>query len=306
MEYFIGMDGGGTKTACLAVDSTGKAVYNTIGGPSNFLMLGDDKVARMLLSLIEECRENLKCEYSDFRGIVLGTTGAGRRHDAERLESAFASLAAEKGLSMPFHVESDARVALEGAFSGKPGSILIAGTGSIMFGKDSQGNIHRVGGFGRFIGDQGSGYALGRRGLTMVAKEMDGRGDTTLLTELVRDKFSITNAPEIITAIYGNNFDMASVAPLVMQAAEQDDDVCLNIVEEETQELVLHLCAMQRKIDEPVLRVAPIGSIITTDNFFSRMFRQKVERLCSNVMLSKPELSPEMGAVLMARQIAGL
>ncbi len=78
-----------------------------------------------------------------------------------------------------FVVESDARVALEGAFSGNPGSILIAGTGSIMFGKDSKGNIHRVGGFGRILGDEGSGFHIARSGLTAVAKQFDGRGERT-------------------------------------------------------------------------------------------------------------------------------
>lgn len=301
MKYLIGMDGGGTKTACLVTDLQGKEIFKTTGGPSNFLMQGTEKVSEMLFNLITECKNKLECEYSDFEVIVLGTTGAGRRSDAERLENAFNEHAKSKGVTFNiFYVDSDARIALEGAFSGKPGSILIAGTGSIMFGKDSAGEIHRVGGFGRFIGDQGSGYHIGKQGLTMLAKAFDGRGEKTILSDLVKEKFNIDTPEILITEIYKNNFDIASVAPLVIEAAEKEDEVCLSIIEEECHELILHLFAMQKKINEPMLKVAPIGSVITTDNFFARTFRQRVEKLCTNVQLKERENSPDMGAIIMA------
>lgn len=301
MKYLIGMDGGGTKTACLVTDLQGKEIFKTTGGPSNFLMQGTEKVSEMLFNLITECKNKLECEYSDFEVIVLGTTGAGRRSDAERLENAFNEYAKSKGVTFnTFYVDSDARIALEGAFSGKPGSILIAGTGSIMFGKDSAGEIHRVGGFGRFIGDQGSGYHIGKQGLTMLAKAFDGRGEKTILSDLVKEKFNIDTPEILITEIYKNNFDIASVAPLVIEAAEKEDEVCLSIIEEECHELILHLFAMQKKINEPMLKVAPIGSVITTDNFFARTFRQRVEKLCTNVQLKERENSPDMGAIIMA------
>ena len=98
---------------------------------------------------------------NDIEAIVLGTTGGGRRNDAELLEKKIFEDVKQKSISInKFRVESDARIALEGSFSGKEGSILIAGTGSIMFGKDEAGEIHRVGGFGRYIGDEGSGYRI--------------------------------------------------------------------------------------------------------------------------------------------------
>ncbi|MGQ9799978.1 MAG: N-acetylglucosamine kinase, partial [Ignavibacterium sp.] len=156
MKYLIGIDGGGTKSKCVITDFEFIPKFETSGGPTNFLMLGTDKVAETILGLIHQCVINLNIKYEDIAAIVLGTTGGGRKTDAEDLEKAITHLAAHKRILLnKFQVESDARIALEGAFSGKPGSILIAGTGSIMFGKDSKGVIHRVGGFGRFIGDEG-------------------------------------------------------------------------------------------------------------------------------------------------------
>ncbi len=99
---------------------------------------------------------------------------------------------------------------MEGAFSGKPGCILIAGTGSILFGKDKNGLMHRNGGFGRIIGDEGSGHSIGRKGLSAVAKELDGRGKSTLITKMLNKKYNISSASDLIINVYKNNFDIAS------------------------------------------------------------------------------------------------
>lgn len=304
MKYLIGIDGGGTKTKCVVTDLSMTILFECFGGPSNFLMLGTEKVSETILSLVEQSKSALNCEYGDFAAIVLGTTGAGRRNDAEMLENAFNKYINEKGITLNcFRVESDARIALEGAFSGKPGSILIAGTGSIMFGKDSAGVIHRVGGFGRFIGDEGSGFFIGKLGLTAVSKQFDGRGKETLLTKLLFEKFNISTPEVLITEIYKNNFDIASVAPLVLEAAAQGDEACLNIVEAQTDELILHLASMSAKINEEKVYVSFIGGIISNDHIFSRIFRKKISEKLPVINIKDPDFAPEMGAVVMAKEL---
>lgn len=302
MQYYIGMDGGGTKTACVLVDSDLKVLHKCSGGASNFLIIGTDKVSQHISNLINDCLASAKINSKDISGIVLGATGAGRRNDAEKMESAFIDYANACGLGkLSFHVESDARVALEGAFAGKPGSILIAGTGSIMFGKDENGEIHRVGGFGRFIGDEGSGYSIGRKGLKELAKSYDGRGIPTLLAKLAGDKFELTSPESIINAVYKNNFDVASIAPLVIEAAEKNDDVCLNILNEECMELQLHIEAMKKKIQVDVLNISLIGGIVTSDNFFAKMFKKRVSENFPFANIKLPDFPPEIGAAIMAK-----
>lgn len=302
MKFYIGLDGGGTKTKLVVADENLNKIFEKEGGASNFLMAGVEKVSEMLLNLIADSLKEAKLDAKDIEAILIGTTGAGRRSDAERLENGFKEISKNKGFSFSnFFVESDARIALEGAFSGKSGAILIAGTGSIMFGKDSTGVIHRVGGFGRFIGDQGSGYMLGRKGLIAVSKHFDGRGIPTKLSKLLYEKFNISSPEELITEIYRNNFDIASVAPLVMQAAEMNDEVCMDILEEESEELIMHIVAMMEKIKEPELKVCLIGGVISNDNIYSRMFKEKVSKKFKNVKIQPPELEPAMGAVLMAK-----
>jgi N-acetylglucosamine kinase-like BadF-type ATPase len=298
------MDGGGTKTHCILTDLNGKIIHECTGDASNFLVKGVDPVCQTLFDLITEITHNSNIKYSDLAAVMLGTTGAGRRRDAEALETAFKNFCATKGVKINrFYVDSDARIALEGAFSGKPGSILIAGTGSIMFGKDAKGNIHRVGGFGRFLGDEGSGFVIGKKGLTAVSKYFDGRGSNTLITSLVKERFNIASSEELITEIYKNNFDIASAAPIVIEAAEKGDDIALKLIDEETNELILHIKAMDKKINEQVLKVSFIGGIISTDNFYSRTFRKKISRQLPNVVLKEPDYPPAMGAILMAKDL---
>lgn len=295
------MDGGGTKTKCVLTDENLRPLHECKGGPSTFLLQGTEKVSETLLNLILECVEKAKISVEAIEAVLIGTTGAGRRSDAERLEEGFTKYAKERGYSFKiFRVESDARIALEGSFSGKPGSILIAGTGSIMFGKDNSGNIHRVGGFGRFIGDQGSGYALGKQGLIAVSKAYDGRGEETVLTSKLKEQFGIADSAQLIIEIYKNGFDIASVSPLVVESAEEGDNICKIIVEEEVNELVLHIKAMKETLNEEKLLISPIGGTITTDNFYAKTFNNKVKELFSDVEIVEAEKEPALGAVLMA------
>ncbi|MDP4114556.1 MAG: BadF/BadG/BcrA/BcrD ATPase family protein [Bacteroidota bacterium] len=303
MKYLIGIDGGGTKTHCVLTDFDLNIIYECYGGPSNFLILGDDIVCNTLFNLIESCKTFINGSYDDIAYVVLGTTGAGRRNDAERLENSFTTFLETKNIVLNFRVESDARIALEAAFSGKPGSILIAGTGSIMFGKDASGDIHRVGGFGRYIGDEGSGYSIGKKGLIAVSKSFDGRSGHTLIADLVAEKFKISSPEILITEIYKNSFDIATVAPLVLKAAEMGDDTALKIINDETDELVLHIIAMQKKINEDSLFLAFVGGIICNENIYSKEFVEKITTRLPYVSIQQPDFPPELGAVLMAKEL---
>ena len=305
MKYLIGMDGGGTKTKCILTDNNLNPIYETTGGPSNFLVIGTDKVSETILNLVDKCLLDQNISSSDIAAIVLGTTGGGRINDAEILENQILNDAYKKDLTINrVKVESDARIALEGAFSGNTGSILIAGTGSIMFGKDEEGKIHRVGGFGRFVGDEGSGYRIGRIGLNAVARAYDGRAKQTKIADLLEQEFSISSAEELITEVYRNNFNIASVAPLVFDAAESGDKIAQRILEDEADELLLHVTTMKEKLKVQLLKVSLIGSLLTTSNYFSYLFNEKVVRNFDDVQIKEAEHSPEFGAVLMAKQIS--
>ncbi len=302
MTYYIGIDGGGTKTKCVLTDENLNIKFETQSGPSHFLTIGTDTVAETIVSLITTCLANKNISLQQLNSVVLGTTGAGRIADAQKLETAVYNFAKKRNIVLPiFKVVSDARIALEGAFSGNPGSILIAGTGSIMFGKDRDGEIHRVGGFGRLIGDEGSGLTIGRRGLNIVAKSFDGRVTETLLTKMIAEKFNITNQSELITKVYSDKIKIQHVAPLVMEAAIKGDNLCKDILDKESDELLLHIVAMNRKLKEDKMKVVFIGGTITNENLYSQMLKDKIKLYLPNVILQNPDYPPEIGAVILAK-----
>lgn len=301
-KFIIGIDGGATKTTAILSDSTGNILAEKSAGPSNFLIIGVDNVARTISHLILNLCNEAEVNIQNIEIICIGLTGAGRESDAEKVKNAIIdywktlySTELKKLI-----VTSDARIALEGAFSGRPGIILIAGTGSIMFGKDRNGNLYRVGGFGRYIGDEGGGYSIGRQGLQAIAKYFDGRAPETKLFRLVQENFGINTPEDLIRKVYQENLDFATVAPFVIQAAEEGDEICREILRKEAEELVLHIKAIKDKIRVRTVYIAFIGGLLSSDNYYSKLLRKVILQKIEGVNVILPEHSPAYGAVLLA------
>lgn len=306
----IGMDGGGTKTAAIIADVHGNILAQHVAGPSNFQIIGVEKAARTLFLLIRECCKSAGVLPGEIHAMTIGLTGAGRPNDQKRMADGLYKTAASKKIKLrSVRIDSDARIALEGAFKGGAGIILIAGTGSIAFGKDEKGNVHRVGGWGRILGDEGSGFFIGRYALTAVCRHLDGRSAPTLLTKMIAKKFALKNAADIIAAVYKNNFDIAAVAPLVLEAAQKNDAVGREIVELASSELTEHIRALvpklQAKPEKNVRKDIPlsfIGGLIANDTCLSQILREQISQSMPHVKVILPMSPPVYGAVIMALQ----
>lgn len=304
MNYLIGIDGGGTKTKCVLTDMRLNVIHECSGGPSNFLVHGLEEASKVIVDLLHNCKCNLVIDCKDVGAVVIGTAGAGREKHAEQLRNEIINRAKETGLEFPkFKVVSDAEITLEGAFGGMPGAILIAGTGSIIYCKDEEGNIHRAGGCGRIIGDEGSGYSIGRKGLISVARSMDGRCLNTALRDVVGKIYDIKDQNSLIEKIYSNEFDIASVAPLVIECAQMGDEACENILDEESEELILHVRTIMPKFRTPDIKLCLFGSLLQKKNHYSDLFKAKLAKNLPDIVLHNPEHPPEIGAALLAKKM---
>jgi len=302
MKHLIGFDCGATKTDCALADINGNILYTTNGGSANFLVSGMGGTSKIILSLLNDCIKKINTDYSEIENIVIGAAGAGRRKDAEKLESSLHEIFSSNGIKIKsLKVVGDAQIALQGAFPNEAGCILIAGTGSIIYGKDENGNIYRAGGFGRLIGDEGSGFSIGRKGLHAVAKFFDGRGDETLIVKLIKEKYSIKTADELITKVYKENFDIALIAEIVLSAAQNEDLIAHHILLEETEELIHHVSTMMKKMNTIDLRVSFAGSLISNNNIYSDILRDKIKTSLPSVKIVAPKHSPIEGAILLAK-----
>ena len=303
MDYLLGLDCGATKSECAVADTDGIILHSSTGEPANFLVIGADKAAENIISLLKECKVKLNFNYADIKSIVIGAAGAGREEDAGKLKGSLLSLIAKNGISTKsLIVISDAQIALEGAFPNKPGCILIAGTGSIIYGKDEDGKIHRVGGFGRIIGDEGSGYSIGRRALQNVAKYYDGSAEKSEMVRIISDEYEINSSEDLINKVYKENINIASVAELVLESANRGDKIAVTILEEETDELVHQLRAMIKKMNVDELNVSFAGSLVINKNVFSNMLVDKIRFSLPIITIVKAKYSPAQGAIYMARK----
>jgi N-acetylglucosamine kinase-like BadF-type ATPase len=304
MKYLIGIDGGGTKTDCAVADLSGKIIQQSTGKPSNFMVIGVEEAIENIFALIEENLFALEGDFADVKQIVIGTAGAGRDEDALLLEKGFKDYADQEGIHFKgVKVLSDAHIALEGAFPASAGCILIAGTGSILFGKDESGKILRVGGFGRLIGDEGSGYSIGRKALNAVSKASDGRGEETLISELLDAKMNSGTSINIINKVYNEKLDVASVAKIVIEAAAEGDTIAEDILDEEADELVLHIRSLLNKIYTNNLNVAFSGSLIDNKNYYSDLLKRKIKSTLPNIKVIQPAFPPLGGAILFAKRL---
>ena len=296
MDYFIGIDGGGTKTHCIIADETKKQLFECYGEATNFLTIGTKLACNILISLIHECKSRLGIGSEQIASIFVAVSGAGRSSDAQFLEEEFHKSTKQYS---NVYFDGDAIAALTGAFHEDAGIILISGTGSIILGKDRNGNMYRAGGFGRIIGDEGSGYAIGRKGLSAISKQLDGRGEATLMTKYLNQKFQISSADELITAIYRNNFDISSFAPYVLAAAEQGDDIAFEIVNEAVNELISLVRTVRNKITPEKMSLVLTGSLISSDNILSHKLHGKIREIFPDIFINTAKNSPAYGAMML-------
>jgi len=305
-QYVVGMDGGATKTAAMLSDLNGVVLAEEMGGASNPQVVTPEKTAVVIVDLLERLTEKVGCGTNEIAAIVAGLAGAGREGDKERVKYAVSAEAKKRRLSISrVGVDTDGRIALEGAFKGKAGIILIAGTGSFALAKDYKEGIHRAGGWGRIVGDEGSGVILGREGLSAVARHMDGRGKPTALTGLIASNFGLSTAEKIINAVYRENFDVATIAPLIIEAAVARDIECGRILNKATFELAEHVRVLVRKIEESAharskIPLVFIGSLIANDNVYQKILVHKITFSMPQVNIVLPKAPPAYGAVLLS------
>ncbi len=305
MHYLIGIDGGGSKTKTVISDLSLNTMHTAFGGASNFLVYDKNEIAATIAEQIIQCITHVKADINDKLFVVLGTAGAGRKKETEIFRDYLLNFLREKVKNkIALIIESDAFITLEGAFEGKPGAILISGTGSIMFAKDGNGYLHRVGGYGRIIGDEGSGYRIGMKGLNILSKFFDDRIEHTLLNKLIPERFGILSGEILINKIYKENFDIASIAPVVIYAAKKSDPYALQIIEEQTDELLLHVKAMLKKLKTDRLNIVLSGGILLQDSFFTQKLKEKLIQKISGVQIVEPLHSPETGALMIAKRMA--
>jgi len=217
--HVIGIDAGGTKTVCQLADSGGRILAEARGGGANLQAMGELEVEKVLYQVMQEALGDRPISPA---AICLGIAGVDRPGD----ETAVRGIMRRIGFQARVLVVNDALVALEAGAPGQPGVVIIAGTGSIAYGRNANGEAARAGGWGYVLGDEGSGYWIGRAALRAVLREADQRGPETALTPLLLQHFGIEAAQGLLHEVYSGSLRPAAIGALArsVESAFRDGD----------------------------------------------------------------------------------
>lgn len=298
-KYYIGLDSGGTKCDLMIIDKDLKILFSKSFKALHYSIYGAEIISKKLSEYILSSIKSLNNNIANCSGICIGLAGARESQDKNKLRQEFVKALHYKKIN----IETDTITGLYGAFEGNDGVILISGTGSVLLGK-SYGKIYRVGGWGRIIGDYGSGYSIGREALKEVVKEYDLlsiKRKAGVLSIKIKEVFKL-NKENIVRKVFRENFEIQKVAPLVIECAEKKDKASLRIVNDAVEGLLYHIQNFLKisKRKKPIDLVF-IGSIIENNNILSRKLKKEInknfkERI--NIILKKN--SSAYGAALIA------
>lgn len=303
MAAFIGIDGGGTKTSAVVADERGTILGQVTVGPSN--PNGRD-IAR-ISEVLQTVKRQLASYAGDWQDAVVfaGIAGISHPHKHRELFACLQDVFCEVS---QLTLDHDGMNALASVTFGDPGVIQIAGTGSLTFGIGKQEKRCRIGGWGYLLGDEGSGFDLGRRALIHVMKAYDGRGSTTVLTELALRKWNLGSPEDLIPHVYGSEFreTIASFTYELYQAVENGDDVARGVIEVAAEELATSILSALETLDliEEQVPVGLIGGAFQPPLICA--LEQKIsERIPQSPQLLRPQIEPVIGALAWAYKRAG-
>jgi len=278
---YLGIDGGGSKTSFLLVDEYYNEICHVQSGASNYLSVGEaaakEAIQQGLASLTEP--PNIICA---------GFAGAGRPENVTFYRETLQSLAPDSQII----IESDAFIASIGAIGVDPGVLLIAGTGSIVIGRDKNRAMFRVGGWGPHFGDEGSGFWIGREAVRAALRSTDTRASTEF-ADRVAAKLGLKSIPEVVSAWASGQLGVPQIAGLFPEVvATYPDEPAKKILNEAASHLrsLVEIACQRAGVDE--CRKSLSGSVAN----------HPVMRELIGLEFEQPRHSPEWGAVIWARQ----
>lgn len=304
--WCAGIDAGGTQTKLwlLRQDEERFAfVGRGVAGPGNLQDVGPDGLMREILKALRQAsREGGLDEPPALDAVFVGAAGIGRQDDVARAKAALAKTFA--GAKVDAH--NDAIVALAGGTLGEPGAVVIAGTGSTAWAYQPGGDWVRTGGWGYLLGDEGSGFAIGLEGLRRVTRASDGREPKTALTGAILEALQLDDVWDLVPLVYGGPVPkqvIAGLAPVVLRVAEEGDLVAQAVAKQAVADVAQLVAALRSQAELP--RPCPLVTVggLFSNPYFSRLFREEIQRQDLDYEAAPPALDPAAGACAMALRL---
>jgi N-acetylglucosamine kinase-like BadF-type ATPase len=307
MTRYLGVDGGGSKTAFALIDADGTVIARATAPSSYYFAEGFEVVERVLTQGIADICGQAGIGPADIDAAFFGLPGYGEASaDVEQLDAVPGRVLGHDRYSC----DNDMVCGWAGSLAGEDGINVISGTGSMTYG-ERLGTGHRVGGWGELFGDEGSAYWIATQGLNAFSRMSDGRLARGPLHELLRDRLKISSDLDAVGLVIeqwgGNRTSIAALATTVCEAARHEDAAAKGILAAAAEELATLIETTRVLVGFGEGELVPVSYSggMFSDGDFLALFRSALARLPAKFDLRLPLLDPALGAALYAAKHSG-
>ncbi|QAS60055.1 N-acetylglucosamine kinase [Clostridium septicum] len=304
--YYLGIDGGGTKTRYILINDKLEKVGDCESGTIHIHQVGVDGIKKELKENISKLCSNINIDPKDISFAFAGVPGYGESlEDKVKIDKAINEV-----MECPYMIDNDAVNGWAAGTACKPGINMVAGTGSIAYGRNSKGKLARCGGFGPGIGDDGSAYWIGLRTINEYTKQKDGRKEKTALVDVLEKEYNISYDYEIVDIVFNrlerDRTKLAGFSKICLLAAEKGCPVAVKIFEDVAEELFKHINSLSKTLGfDGKFVVSYTGGVFKAGKYVLEPLKKRVLEAGLDCIIQEPELDPWNGAALLAYNLAG-
>jgi N-acetylglucosamine kinase-like BadF-type ATPase len=305
-KFFLGVDGGGTKTQFVLVDSAGNVLGTVTGEGSYHLEIGMAGLRRVLATGVADVLAQAEVDAGRIAHAFFGIPAYGEDSEAQvALDAMPEALLGHRR----YRCGNDMVCAWAGSLAGEDGINIVAGTGSIGYG-ERRGRAARAGGWGEVFGDEGSAYWIAVQGLNIFTRMSDGRMPKGPLYTLFRDSFRLETDLDLCARVLNDHTrdSIAAIAQLVTRAAQDGDAAAIRIFDSAADELAAVVDAVRLALDFAADEIVPLsysGGVFHAGALVLDPFRHHLAARYAKYDLRTPLLSPSIGAAIYAAKLAG-
>lgn len=295
MRYYLGIDGGGTKTVAIICDENGTLVSRYVGRSINYNSVGTETARANLKETVDGVLEG--------KNIIISSAFIGMPALSGRADDSFTQELCGGIIDCPkITMDSDVYIGLEAMRTDGAAAMVISGTGSMAVGRLRDGTVIHTGGWGYLLGDEGSGYALALDAVKAAICGAEGSAEATALTDKVLKHFNITNIDSLIDIFYDppiSNSEVARLAPELFECAKDGDKAANAIIAKHAQLLADTVCALLSKMPCGT-PLGMWGGILVNCEAFREKFVSLVSAKFPATRVDIIKYPPEYGAVFAA------
>jgi glucosamine kinase len=303
VAYYLGIDGGGSKTTCIVGDED-SVLGSALAGPSNITRVGEARARESLHESMRQACADAKIDPRQVHRACVGVAGVASEEIATSVRKIIAEM-----ISAEIEVVGDMQIALQAALGTGPGVVVIAGTGSIAYGRDAQGRTARAGGWGFAISDEGSAHWIGRMAVAALLRSADQAADdqvaqlTSVLLREIKTVWTLESFEQLARKA-NTNPDFAALLPAVLAAADAGDEVARQVLTRAGRELAeLAGIVVQRLFAEAeaAIPLAMVGGVFRYAHRVVEVFSDTLRKLDPRLRINPNVVEPVAGALQMAR-----